>query len=223
MCPWSSFTPQPYNFCEAQLCGWVNQPANTFSNIGYLIVSIWIWKYPTTQRRLRQFFAFSLLALCIGSTIFHGTATVIGKMMDVSAMFIISMGILTVAIQHYFVWPEKKLFVFYGIGLFFSLVFLFTLKFGNVLFLTEIFIAALFEYLAQRDGKNPIDKKQFYYSLLTLAAAMGIWWLDMKKILCWPDQHYFSGHGAWHILTAVSMGLLFKAYVTGSSTKLNFK
>lgn len=211
-CPWSFLTPQHYNFCETQVCGWVNQPANTISNLGYLIVGLWILKTKDSEKVLRLFFSFSLFALFLASTIFHGTGSHLGKMLDVSAMFVISMGILTISLNRYFGWSRKKQGLFFGSGLMASLVFLFTFKFGHVLFLTEIAFATLFEILAHSAGKHSLDRQQFSYSLVSLGIGMGVWWLDAQKILCWPDQHYFSGHGLWHILTALSIGFLFRSY-----------
>ncbi len=218
-CPWSFLAPQEYNFCETQLCGWVNQPANTLSNVGYLIIAILIFRHKTLEKRLRNFFAGSLFFLFLGSVFFHGTGSVAGKMTDVSAMFIISMGILSLSIQRFTGWSQTKVQLFYGVGLALSLAFLFILKFGNVLFLAEILLAVIFEIRAQQSGRVSMEKKYFAYSIASLILSMIIWWLDMKKILCWPDQHWFSGHGIWHILTGVAMGLLYLSYVRGRKTE----
>jgi hypothetical protein len=37
-CPWSDFTAAKLRFCEAPVCGWVTEPENTWSNVGFFIV-----------------------------------------------------------------------------------------------------------------------------------------------------------------------------------------
>ena len=37
-CPWDQFEPTTRHFCEAELCQWVTKPAESWSNIGFIIV-----------------------------------------------------------------------------------------------------------------------------------------------------------------------------------------
>lgn len=94
-CFWSEFTPQHYLYCERQLCGWLQQPANTWSNVGYLIASLFILRSKKTVER--QFFFWSTFSLFIGSTLFHMSGSHLGKILDVGAMLALSMGICALA------------------------------------------------------------------------------------------------------------------------------
>lgn len=100
-CPWSAYVPQidTYPVCEERLCAWIVEPANTWTNIGYLIVAILIWHakgFPLEPQRL---FFRGTLFLFIASTVFHATGTHLGKLADVSAMFVLSAGFLSLALK----------------------------------------------------------------------------------------------------------------------------
>ncbi len=39
-CPWDSFAPATSRFCEDAVCGWIREPANTWSNVGFIVAGI---------------------------------------------------------------------------------------------------------------------------------------------------------------------------------------
>src|SRR5690349_14162358 len=97
-CPWSDFMPANLRFCEARLCGWVTEPANTWSNVGFFIVGAIVL---SDARRNGRLIAGSLGLIAvltgIGSTAFHGTSTFAGQALDQSAMFLESGFFVTAA------------------------------------------------------------------------------------------------------------------------------
>jgi hypothetical protein len=48
ICPWDWLRQSPPSFCEETLCGWVKQPANTWSNIGFLVSAALLWRGSTS-------------------------------------------------------------------------------------------------------------------------------------------------------------------------------
>jgi len=61
-CPWDSWAPASVRFCEEQLCAWVTQPANTYSNVFFLVAGFFIvrnfpkhWLVTINMRRLGLF------------------------------------------------------------------------------------------------------------------------------------------------------------------------
>ncbi len=213
-CPWLSFTQQidPHPFCEQRLCGWIVEPANTWTNIGFLIVAILIHRTQTEAIETKRLFARATVVLFLGSTLFHATGTVFGKMADVSAMFVLSMGILSVAAKRYFKLSDRKTEIGYVVGLALSLGFLFITKVGNVLFGAELFFAALLEAGVWRRGERTIRPQLALFSVASLVLAFTFWNLDVAGILCKPSNHILTGHGLWHLLAAASIYFLFRAY-----------
>ena len=47
-CPWSElshFAPPNVKWCEAQVCGWIVEPANTWSNLAYILLgALLLWR-----------------------------------------------------------------------------------------------------------------------------------------------------------------------------------
>jgi hypothetical protein len=204
-CPWHYLEQQPYTFCETQQCGWIQQPANTYSNLAYLIVAVMIW-------RSHKLFAAAVFVLFIFSTFFHTSGSVIGKLTDVAAMFVISMGLLTMALQRFYRLNSLQTHLIYWIGLTISLVYLGVTGQGNFFFMTQVLAAVTFEVLLVRQKRDKLVPRRLFQSLVAFVIAGTMWLLDVKKILCWPDVHFFSGHAVWHLFCALALWFIYRAY-----------
>ena len=42
-CPWSGFTPPNVDWCEEELCAWIVNPADTWSNLAYVVLGLFMW------------------------------------------------------------------------------------------------------------------------------------------------------------------------------------
>ncbi len=213
MCPWDFLPNQNYLYCERILCGWVEQPANTWSNIGYLMAAILVLRSlkPKTEK---IFFFWASFILFLGSTFFHMSGTHLGKLLDVGAMLILSMGICALSLQRWFAWDKRKTYITYALGLGVSLLFLFVMGFGNIPFGIEILISAILEFLMIKKNRGFLEKK-------TLCLAIGIEFLaavflvlDLTKTWCDPDNHFINGHAVWHLLSA---GAIYTLYLSRKS------
>lgn len=214
-CFWDNFEPTAYIFCEEQICGFITQPANTWSNIGYLIVAILIYRSRDKDPRIRTYFFWANLSLFLGSTFFHASSTYLGKFLDVSAMFFVSVTILSVALERTFDLSRKKTLILFFALLTLSLSFLYIMRFGNVLFASQILISGWLEWKLV-DKKTGIDVSKLKLAIATLMIAFMIWLLDVFKILCHPGNHILTGHGIWHLLTAYTNWIFFTAYKSES-------
>ena len=66
-------------------------------------------------------------------------------------------------------------------------------------------------------SKHPtIDKKWIKYSIITILSAFAIWVVDISKLLCNPES-IFQGHALWHILSTLSIYVLYRYYVSERS------
>lgn len=202
-CFWKNFEGNNYIFCERQLCGMIVEPANTWSNIGYLIVAIMIMKSSHTGPRARGRFFWSTLVLFVGSTLFHMTGTFWGKFLDVGAMFCLSMAILTTSLERKHQLERKTGIIIFVGGIILSLIYLYFMRLGLFLFGAQI---ALSTFIEKRNAKR------FWKSLVCFGLAFGFWLLDVKRLWCNPDNHIISGHALWHLLAAYAIWIFFKSY-----------
>jgi hypothetical protein len=211
-CFWDGFEKNNYLFCEEQLCAFVTEPANTWTNIGYLIVAIMILKQKeVTNRRVKNLFFTASFCLFIGSSLFHMTSTFWGRLVDVSTMFILSMTILTLSVERYSEMSEKKANLFFVLGLTLSLTFLFVMKFGHVLFFGQLVAVTILEFRLGKTTKS-LDMKGVKLAIIFLIVAFTFWILDVAKVLCHPGNHILTGHGVWHLLAGASFYVFFKSY-----------
>lgn len=213
-CPYSEWAPSTHIWCEEQLCSWIREPANTFSNSAYIIVGILILmnarklNYP----HLKMLGWFSIL-LGFMSGFYHATSSFFGEVLDYSSMFLISAYVLVANLSRLFTWNPKKMAI-YAFSLFtVSVVGLVQFRtVGAVFFFIQITSAVIIEVLLRKRANPKPDQKNMFISLGLLLSAWLIWTLDTKRIVCDPENHLINGHAIWHVMTAVSIYYLFKFY-----------
>ena len=213
-CPWDFLEPQIdlFPFCEQRLCSWVVEPSNAWTNIGYLIVALLIWRSREPASETKRLFFRSSLMIFAGSLFFHMSGSAWGKIADVAAMFVLSTGLLSLSLQRIQNLSVRQTEIFFGVMLLACVAFLVVFRFGNVLFAAQIVATLAIETVLWRGGKSLIDMKKVVLALVVLAFAFGIWILDKSKVFCRPDNHILSGHGLWHLLTALAIYLLYLSY-----------
>jgi hypothetical protein len=85
------------------------------------------------------------------------------------------------------------------------------------IFALMILAALALEYAIRKPRTPTITRSLFHGSVLSLAVGFAIWILDTTKIVCAPTS-LLQGHALWHVLTAVSAGLLYLYYRSERST-----
>jgi hypothetical protein len=207
-CPYSQFAQATIKFCEDRLCHWVVEPANTWSNIGYLIMGLLVLRKAKGSEL--AVIGWSAIAVFIGSTLFHATATLWAEFLDLSGMYLFSglmvsfnakrlgakwnpvtayLSIAGLSIAAMGVWPEQNIPIFAGV----------------------IALAVIMEIILyiRNSGKN---YKHLWMVAGFFGAAFFAWWLDISGVWCNPDNHYFNGHAFWHISNSFCFYYLLNFY-----------
>ena len=73
------------------------------------------------------------------------------------------------------------------------------------LYVIVLIIAIIRTELIQKVAK----RKYFWWSLIFLGTATVLSALDLSRVLCWPENHWFQGHGMWHIINATALYFAF--------------
>lgn len=210
-CPWSSVGQMKVYFCETNLCAWVEQPANTWSNIGYLIAAILIYQRKD-WRVQRLWFAAIVFILFIGSTFFHMSATVIGRDMDLAGMLLLSSYSLSYTLSRSY---KLKPAYMYGI---FAALFLSAVPFihpqqGGIVFLMQFLITALLEFIySAKHPPSPMIKRSLVITFCLFMFALFLNIMDMNLIYCLPANNVITLHAIWHLICAYCIFLLVKYY-----------
>lgn len=213
-CPWHAFPQSPAGFCEASLCAWIRQPANTWSNLGFLIVGFWILRIARKEgnRHLRGVGYISIVT-GLGSAVFHATETLWGVFFDYYGMYLGASYMLSVNVRRWRGWERKSiLWLFWGSFAFSMLVMLSHPQQMRSFYLAQALLAGCIECILFSSTIQSIRYRYLGAFYLVFLPAFALWLLDEQKIWCNPDIHWINGHAVWHLLSAVGLYFLYRFY-----------
>jgi hypothetical protein len=228
------------NFCEAARDGWVKQPANSFSNLGFVVAGLLVgWRAGRVDQLgdvlpkhapLATAYACVVVFLGPASAAMHATQSEHGGDLDLLSMYLVAAFAAAYAVMR---WLRQG-------RVFFAQVFLLCVAAceivglydgqvpvvdfaGNVAFAALLLTAVIVEVrLWLRAGRAPeaetrTDLRWGAASLGAILVAFTIW--NVTKSL-WCDPHSLvQGHAAWHLLDAASAYLLFRLWASERSVE----
>jgi hypothetical protein len=211
-CPWSRFEPAAIEFCERRLCAWVVEPANTWSNIGFVLVGLLIlFKVGKESRPDLKMIGLTAVLVGIGSTLFHMTGTRWGEVIDVSAMYLISSLFIVFAAQRLWALPMSRFVMTYLVLATVTMAALVLSKTNGIwLFAAHITVAVLLELQAFRTLSSRAQYRDLGLMAITFTVAFTSWALDVRHIICNPDNHIFGGHALWHLANATCLWFYYR-------------
>jgi hypothetical protein len=225
-----SFTGAGSDFCEAFREGAIKQPANTWSNLGFVAAGLWVTRRlgsdladPTLQRNLigqsrglSILYAALVVFLGPGSMAMHGSGTAWGGRTDVLSMLLfIAFPVAYGAVRVFggragaCAWLYAALALGLGIPVVTG-----SLPFaGSDLYVVLIpLFAGLELWLHFRGTGGTRDLRWLGAAGVSFLTALVIWRLSHTGApLCDPDS-LVQGHAIWHLLCAVSTVAIFLYY-----------
>lgn len=205
-CPWDGFDPATIEFCEARLCEWVVEPSNAYTSLTKIVAGIAIlWSCRRHRDVLIILGIAGVLQGFLGFAL-HATGTFWGEALDVSGMFIISGLFLAFAFRRLFGWSDRSL-VIGTIGVIALSVgsLLLVRPSGIYVFSLQIAVWVGLEIQLYRQSGVTTDYRFFKYLIATFAIAFAVWIADKTGAVCDPDNHVFSAHSLWHVLTSLAL------------------
>ncbi|HET6968140.1 MAG TPA: ceramidase domain-containing protein [Ornithinibacter sp.] len=216
-------------FCEAPRGGWVRQPANTWSNLGFVVAGLGVAWYAGDRLRLGLTLgahpglatAYAVLVVLLGpaSMAMHATQTDLGGHLDLLSMFFVSGFALAYALMRYLGRAPGFLVVVFAVAVVAGMAV--HLRggsvpvmghIGNAAFGVQLCAAIGFEVALVRRRAPRQDVAFGLASVLVLALAFAIWTTGKRgHAWCTPDT-LLQQHGIWHLLCALSAYLLFRHY-----------
>ena len=222
-------------FCEAARAGWIRQPANTWSNLGFVVAGLAVAAYAGDRLRLgltlgahpglATAYAVLVVLLGPGSMAMHATQTDLGGHLDLLSMFLVSGFALAYALMRFLGRGPAFLAVVFTVAVVVGMAV--HLRggsvpvlghAGNAAFGLQLWVAIGLEVALIRRREPRQDVAFGVASVLTLATAFAIWTTGKRDHpWCHPDT-LFQQHGAWHLLCALSAYLLFRHYAAEWAT-----
>lgn len=208
-CPWSDWAPGTVEFCEARLCAVVREPANAWSSVAYLLVGVLM-----LSRRQPALAIASQLLIGVGSFFFHATGTFAGEMVDQVGMYILSCLILTYAVgEQRGASPRAVIAGWAALVTGSAVLNLLIRPIGIPLFAVQL-AAGLVIQLRLGGRAAPPRYRDLYVGIGIFLLSFAIWGLDISRVVCDRDLHWFGGHAVWHVLNAVSIAFLGRFYAS---------
>lgn len=212
-CPWEGFAQAPPAFCEQALCSWVREPANTWSNLAFIVVALVMYRATAREDRHLRPIAHITLVTGIGSALYHASGTAWGELLDYVGMHLGGSFMLTVCILRWTGWRAGRARV-----LFWSLFATAILPGILAPVLLRPFYAVDGTICSLLEGALFFTKaraKRYAWLLTTwgfFLPAMLLWDLDRRGVWCDPGRHWMSGHALWHVLNAIGFYAAFRYY-----------
>ncbi len=212
-CPWDGLAPANLRFCEAQLCGWVTEPANTWSNVGFFVVGVMVILTAARERRRAAGLLGPIaIATGLGSVALHATSTFVGQALDQSSMFLESSLFVVLSAARWRPLARGVLHASYAALAGASIAALLALRtVGVALFAAHVTIFALVELrLYFRDRGT--DYRPLITAVALFVLSLAVWKLDESRLVCDPQNHVLGLHAIWHLLGAASFWFWFRHF-----------
>ena len=215
-CPWSTLSElrlPNVDWCELQRCSWVVEPANTWSNLAYVLVGValLIVARSSSSPHLRSFAPAAFL-VGLASGIYHASYTFVLQILDFAGMYLFLYLLITLNLRRLGRlgggrWRARFWQLVLGTTLFtVALDFLEVPIQGIVLVLIIVLVAS--EVALWRRGRDAA--LHFFGLAMGLISAGAVFsLLDVTRIWCDPAHPFLQGHAIWHVLSALC---LFAAY-----------
>jgi hypothetical protein len=209
------------DFCEANLCGWVVEPANSISCIGYVLVGIYLMTLVKRHGVGGFLKLMGPVAILIGlfSVALHATLTRWGSFLDLSSMYLMAWLFLLLNFQRIRseagtpVAASTLTAVYVVANLISAGVQLIEAKAGIPQFGVLIAATGFSEIYLWRTQTSRVDYRWFWATVGSFAVSLFVWALDLTHVVCAPDNHWFTGHSFWHFGNAFSIYTYYRFYV----------
>ena len=215
-CPWeplSSLWLPNVRWCEAQLCSVVVEPANTWSNLAYVLAGLaLLWIGARRGDRTLRIFGRAEIVVGVCSLVYHMSFSGILQVLDFLGMYVFTNLLLGLNLVRLGTLSRRRFWPVYGgsvvalTGLTVALRFT-AFPIQGIVF---VLILAIVATEAMQRAPAGLDRRLFLAAVAALVVAAGFSAADVTGVFCDPDDHFVQGHAIWHVLGAVS--LVFAAF-----------
>ena len=222
-CYWHSWAEQlgapNIKWCEPTVCGFISEPANTWSNLAYLVVAgicfaVWLRNRNPTARWIAP----AIFIMGAGSFIYHMSNNRVTQLVDFIGMFFWIFLLVAIDVRR-FGWLARRgaqlLYWLLVIGASFGIWGLYAIgfPFQSVIGILAGVLIVMEIWLRLRAGPGKFSMRWFFIALGLLGVAEAFSLMDINRIWCNPENAFLHGHVLWHLIGSLGVGAAFLHFV----------
>ena len=204
--------PPNVQWCEENLCALVSAPANTWSNLAYVMIGLWMWRQARSlPSRGITFYGPATVVVGVCSLAYHASYTFFFQFFDFVGMFVfLDLVIVSDLGRLGFASPRRQRNLWLSLVVSSSaalpLLFFRGIPIQLLVAMTVVVWLGLeITLLRARTGE-----RWLLWLSMGLAGVAGLFSAaDLTGLYCDPSDHLLQGHAIWHVLTACSFYTIF--------------
>lgn len=216
-CPWKAFQPSKIDFCEENLCGWIVEPASSFSCIFYIIFAYIIYKQSKNQDYILKLFALASFLIGVFSIAFHATLTFVGSLLDLGSMYLLATTFIFINLIKFErfkkIFTPLTTYIYYAVFNSFLLIYTYFFEETTGTFYLGMMMSVLameiFHYFRR---KRAISYFWIGIGFGCYVVGSFFWYWDTYRVWCDPQNHIFNGHVAWHFFSAGAVYSMYRYF-----------
>jgi hypothetical protein len=199
-------------WCEETLCAWVAEPANTWSNVAFLVAAAVMWRltWKDASRTVR-FWASATFWVGATSLVYHASVTFVTQVLDFWGMyFFFGLVLMLNVVRLGWLRPERLFVALWAFIFGLTGVTVAIAKAGLPVqgIVGVLLVGTLVtEYAASKRSSVPVAHKHLFAALALMAVAAALSAADASRLWCDPGNHVVQGHAVWHVLCAASIAV----------------
>ncbi len=228
-CPWGGWTPPNVDWCEEQLCSWIVNPADTWSNLAYVVFGVMMLRHARAHPAPGlSIFGPASIIVGVFSLTYHASYTYFFQFFDFVGMFLFCFTVITAnALRLGWIGEERRWHLLIaGTAAFSALVPVVSETSIPIQGMVVLLIFCVFAQEAtirrrSADNRESEGRNFFTIAIVLLGAGAIASAADVTRAWCNPQNHWLQGHSLWHLLTAASLYALYHYYARSSADNLD--
>lgn len=210
-CPWydaqQTYGAPNVNWCEPTQCATINEPANTWSNLGFIFIGIIL------VRKLREapisWFPLAVVVMGILSGVYHASNNYLTQFLDFVGMYFMMSFLLAFNFNRVFRFFQFKFFTVYWFFVFVNTMIFMIFDILDIppqqTMLMNVVPIVVFDLMAGISEGSFRRYKYFLLAVVFIGVAQACAIADIQRMYCDPSHPWLHGHVLWHILGSVGM------------------
>ncbi len=221
-CPWhaaAELVGSPnIKWCETTICSWISEPANTWSNVLYLVFAVVIYLHCRKSPHLElRWMGPAMFLMGTFSLVYHASNNYVTQVFDFIGMYLLVFWFLVINLRRCgFIARSSQVKVWTLLSVACTILvhamYLAGLKFQLIVAVGALAIIATEVIARRKDAAEQVPIGNFVVGLGFVGVAQVASLMDGSRTLCIPDHAWLQGHAIWHVLAAIGLYFAYLHY-----------